>query len=67
MSYTLTQLKKDLGFEEEVFPSLLKMPNVLQKGEEKVRSDEVRRGGEYLYVLEYSIGTSCTYNVRKKY
>jgi uncharacterized protein (TIGR00255 family) len=36
----ISQLKKDLGFEEEVFSSLLKMPNILQKGEEKLDNDE---------------------------
>jgi uncharacterized protein (TIGR00255 family) len=36
----ISQLKKDLGFEEEVFSSLLKMPNILQKGEEKLDNGE---------------------------
>ena len=36
----ISQLKKDLGCEEEVFSSLLKMPNILQKGEEKLDNDE---------------------------
>ena len=39
----ISQLKKDLGCEEEVFSSLLKMPNILQKGEEKLKKKQTWR------------------------
>ena len=36
----ILNLKKDLGFESDIFPVLLKMPNILQKDEVKLDNNE---------------------------
>ena len=36
----ILNLKKDLGFESDIFPFLLKMPNILQKDEVKLDNNE---------------------------
>ena len=36
----ILNLKKDLGIESDIFPSLLKMPNILQKDDTKLDNDE---------------------------
>jgi uncharacterized protein (TIGR00255 family) len=36
----ISNLKKDLGFESDIFPVLLKMPNILQKDEVKLDNNE---------------------------
>ena len=36
----ILNLKKDLGIESDIFPALLKMPNILQKDDAKLDNDE---------------------------